>query len=206
MYYSIIKAIATFIFKLFGKMKVDDQITLSEGGVILAGNHISNLDPPVLACASKRPVYFLAKKELFDNVLANWFLRSIKAYPLDRDKGDIAAIKQALRILKSGQVLGIFPEGTRSKDGKIQEPRNGAAFLAMQAEVPIVPVAISGTNAGFRGLFIGKTRILVKFGQPISVEEIDKIKNQNNLDKHQKLAMISNEIIKRIALSLEECQ
>jgi len=206
MYYSIIKAIATFIFRIFGKMKVVNQMTQPEGGVILAANHISDLDPPVLACASKRPVYFLAKKELFNNFLANWFLRSLKAYPLDRDKGDLAAIKQALRILKSGQILGVFPDGTRSKNGKMQQAKNGAAFLAMQAKAPIVPVAISGTQAGFKGLFVGQTRILVKYGQPISVEEIEEIKNRSDLDNRQKLAMISNEIMSRIASILEEWQ
>lgn len=206
MYYTVIKAIATFIFRLFGKMKVVNQITLPEGGVILAANHISDLDPPVLACASKRPVYFLAKKELFNNILTKWFFHSLKAYPLDRDKGDLVAMKQALRILKSDRVLGIFPEGTRSKDGKMQPAKNGAAFLAMQAKTPIIPVAISGTQAGFKGLFVGHAKILVKYGQPISVEEIEEIKNKSDLDNRQKLAMISNEIMNRIALTLEELQ
>ena len=202
MYYAIIKAIATFFFKLFGRMKVEG-VKVPEGGVILAGNHISNLDPPVLACASNRPVYFLAKKELFKNPFIGGFLKSLKAYPLDRDKGGLAAIRQALNILKEDKVLGIFPEGTRSKDGKMGEAKHGAAFLAMQAKVPIVPVAISGTEKGFKGLFTGKTKLYIKFGQPISVEEIMAIKAQEDLDKHQKLDMISKEIMNRISQMLE---
>ncbi len=201
-YYAIIKAIAKFLLKLFGRMKVDGG-ELPEGGVILAGNHISDLDPPAMACAAKRPVYFLAKKELFRNKVLSWFLHSFKAYPIKRGKGDLAAIRQALTILKEEKVLGIFPEGTRVKDGEMIDPKNGAAFLAMQAKVPIVPVAISGTEAGIKGLFLGKTRIRITFGQPISVNEIEEISAQKDLDKHQKLDMISNEIMKRIRMSLE---
>ena len=115
MIYAFLKAIARVLFRIFGKLKVEYRMPIPEGGVILACNHISDLDPPVLAAASTRPVYFLAKKELFQNRLVGAILRGFKAYPLDRSKGDLAAIKRALGLLKEEKVLGIFPEGTRVK-------------------------------------------------------------------------------------------
>ncbi|MDD2430108.1 MAG: lysophospholipid acyltransferase family protein [Firmicutes bacterium] len=204
MIYAIVKAIALFVFKLFGRLKIKYNYPMPEGGVILAGNHISNLDPPVLACASKRPVYFLAKKELFKNPVIGAILRAFKAYPLDRSKGDLAAIKRALTVLKEDKVLGIFPEGTRVKGAAMGKPLNGAAFLATQAKVPIVPVAVSGTELGFKGLFLGKIKMAVVFGKPITVEEIQKINSKKDLDKHQKLDIISNEIMDRIRQTLED--
>lgn len=203
MIYAFLKAIARVLFRIFGKLKVEYRMPIPEGGVILACNHISDLDPPVLAAASTRPVYFLAKKELFQNRLVGAILRGFKAYPLDRSKGDLAAIKRALSLLKEEKVLGIFPEGTRVKGAQLGKPHNGAAFLAVQAKVPIVPVAISGTGPGFRGLFLGKVRMSIEFLEPITVEQIEELVKKGDLDKHQKLDMISNEIMDRIGQALE---
>jgi len=203
MIYAFLKAIARVLFRIFGKLKVEYRMPIPEGGVILACNHISDLDPPVLAAASTRPVYFLAKKELFQNRLVGAILRGFKAYPLDRSKGDLAAIKRALGLLKEEKVLGIFPEGTRVKGAQLGKPYNGAAFLAVQAKVPIVPVAISGTGPGFRGLFLGKVRMSIEFLEPITVEQIEELVKKGDLDKHQKLDMISNEIMDRIGQALE---
>jgi len=203
MIYAFLKAIARVLFRIFGKLKVEYRMPIPEGGVILACNHISDLDPPVLAAASTRPVYFLAKKELFQNRLVGAILRGFKAYPLDRSKGDLAAIKRALGLLKEEKVLGIFPEGTRVKGAQLGKPHNGAAFLAVQAKVPIVPVAISGTGPGFRGLFLGKVRMSIEFLEPITVEQIEELVKKGDLDKRQKLDMISNEIMDRIGQALE---
>ncbi len=203
MIYAFLKAIARVLFRIFGKLKVEYRMPIPEGGVILACNHISDLDPPVLAAASTRPVYFLAKKELFQNRLFGAILRGFKAYPLDRSKGDLAAIKRALGLLKEEKVLGIFPEGTRVKGAQLGKPHNGAAFLAVQAKVPIVPVAISGTGPGFRGLFLGKVRMSIEFLEPITVEQIEELVKKGDLDKRQKLDMISNEIMDRIGQALE---
>ena len=203
MIYAFLKAIARVLFRIFGKLKVEYRMPIPEGGVILACNHISDLDPPVLAAASTRPVYFLAKKELFQNRLVGAILRGFKAYPLDRSKGDLAAIKRALGLLKEEKVLGIFPEGTRVKGAQLGKPHNGAAFLAVQAKVPIVPVAISGTGPGFRGLFLGKVRMSIEFLEPITVEQIEELVKKGDLDKHQKLDMIRNEITDRSGQALE---
>ncbi len=203
MIYAFLKAIARVLFRIFGKLKVEYRMPIPDGGVILACNHISDLDPPVLAAASTRPVYFLAKKELFQNRLVGAILRGFKAYPLDRSKGDLAAIKRALGLLKEEKVLGIFPEGTRVKGAQLGKPHNGAAFLAVQAKVPIVPVAISGTGPGFRGLFLGKVRMSIEFLEPITVEQIEELVKKGDLDKRQKLDMISNEIMDRIGQALE---
>lgn len=203
MIYAFLKAIARVLFRIFGKLKVEYRMPIPDGGVILACNHISDLDPPVLAAASTRPVYFLAKKEFFQNRLVGAILRGFKAYPLDRSKGDLAAIKRALGLLKEEKVLGIFPEGTRVKGAQLGKPHNGAAFLAVQAKVPIVPVAISGTGPGFRGLFLGKVRMSIEFLEPITVEQIEELVKKGDLDKHQKLDMISNEIMDRIGQALE---
>jgi 1-acyl-sn-glycerol-3-phosphate acyltransferase len=125
------------------------------GGCIIASNHFSSWDPPVVGIATPRQLHFMAKRELFAQPFFAWVLRAVRAFPVDRTANDIGAVKEALRRLKGGHAVGIFFEGTRHADTKAV--MGGAAFLAQRAAVPIVPAAIWREGRRFR----------VVFGEPI---------------------------------------
>jgi 1-acyl-sn-glycerol-3-phosphate acyltransferase len=127
----IIRAILRFVMRIAFRMQVEGKDNVpSQGGVILAANHLSMLDPIVVGCAIDRPVRFMAKRELFDNPLLRMLARSLGAFPVRRGKDDKDAFRRALEVLRNDEVLGIFPEGTRSLDGRLQRAYSGAAVLA----------------------------------------------------------------------------
>ncbi|GAC1574988.1 MAG: lysophospholipid acyltransferase family protein [Candidatus Elarobacter sp.] len=133
------------------------------GGLVVAANHISNLDPPILGVALPRPVSYMAKKELFAMPVLKQILPHVNAFPVDRQAGGTAALRSALRMIKEGRCVGIFPEGGRNVSGTNEE-KAGAAFLAAAGGVPIVPAAIVGTRT-LRPF--GK--VTVVFGEPMRV-------------------------------------
>ncbi len=119
-----------------------------DGPVIVACNHRSYLDPPMLGTYSPRPLAYMAKAELFDIPVLGAAIRAVGAYPVDRAGSSTAAIKRSLAVLREGGCVGIFPEGTRNLDGTVQ-PREGVALLASLSKAPVVPAALVGTaNAG----------------------------------------------------------
>ena len=131
--------------RVFGREHVP-----ARGGAIIAANHCSYLDPPVMGGAnSRRVVHFLARDTLLSNPIAKWFFPRVAVIPLDRTKGDLGALKKAIAILKEGRVVGLFPEGTRSPDGRMRAAKGGIGFLIAKSEVPVVPLHISGTFAAF---------------------------------------------------------
>ncbi len=146
-----------------------------EGGAILASNHCSYLDPPAMAIGSpKRKVHFMARDTLYSNPVARWFFPRVGVIPLDRTKGDLAALRKAISTLKEGKVIGLFPEGTRSPDGSIRDAKGGIGFLIAKGNVPVVPMYISGTFDAFpKGSSrFGKARISIRTGTPIMPEEL----------------------------------
>lgn len=131
------------------------------GPLIVAANHVSYLDPPLLGAFCPRRISYMAKKELFDVPIFGGALRSVGAYPVSRDGSARAAIKRSLDVLQSGEAIGIFPEGTRNLDGSAQV-HNGVALLASMADCPVVPAALSGTADA------GKlARMRVSYGKPM---------------------------------------
>ncbi len=144
-----------------------------KGGAIIAANHLSFLDPPAIGAALTRRSYFFAKQELFEVPVLGWFISKSYAFPVDRDTVDRTAIRNAISILQAGELLTMYPEGSRSPDGTLQNANTGAAFIARQAGVPIIPCAIKGTNKVFpRGAWcLHRGRVDVEFGQPICVDD-----------------------------------
>lgn len=145
------------------------------GGAVIASNHCSYLDPPVMAgCSSRRIVHFMARDTLLSNPVACWFFPRVGVIPLDRTKGDLGALKKAIATLKEGKVIGLFPEGTRSPDGQMHEAKGGIGFLIAKGNVPVVPLYISGTFAAFpKGAKKMKSsKIVARLGKPITPEEI----------------------------------
>ncbi|WP_184583610.1 lysophospholipid acyltransferase family protein [Lipingzhangella halophila] len=149
-----------------------------QGPVILAANHLSNIDPLFIGVAVPRQVVFIAKRELFaeGNVAQRAFTRALRAIgqlSIDRHPGQSSreAMEESLRVLKEGTAFGIFPEGTRSPDGRLHRGQTGLAWLALSSGAPVVPVALSGTNrilpAGAR--LPAFRRIGVRFGPPVDL-------------------------------------
>jgi len=141
----------------------------AEGPVVVVSNHTSMWDPLLIACAFKRRIRFMTKEELFKIPLLGWFLRTVGCFPVRRGKGDRAAIRAALEVLQGNEVLGLFPEGTRSKTGELQKPHGGAAMLALKSGSCIVPVACVGTNPWISRRGIGPFKVVV--GQPLTFPE-----------------------------------
>lgn len=142
------------------------------GGAILAGNHVSYLDPALLWCGAPRPVHFVAKKELWGSRFIGWCLDQFWAFPIDRSGADRQAIQTATSLLERGDLIGMFPEGTRRRGGgedDLGEAHGGVAFIAMRAEVPVVPVGIVGTEKAWPAgqKWPRFVRITFSFGEPI---------------------------------------
>lgn len=139
------------------------------GGVILAGNHVSYADPILLWCRSPRPTHFMAKRELWGTWILGWGLDHFWGFAVRRDIVDRDALRTAGSFLKAGEVVGIFPEGTRTFGDGLGEAHGGAAFLAIHNGVPVVPVGIAGTDRilppGARVPRLPK--VVISFGEPI---------------------------------------
>jgi 1-acyl-sn-glycerol-3-phosphate acyltransferase len=135
-----------------------------EGKTILYANHIFVLDPIIIGCIMPRQVFFMAKMELFQNPILGWILKHLGAFPVKRGTADLSAIKHSLKVLNEGKVFGIFPEGTRSKTGTLQNFSHGVAAIAHKSKAKIVPVAILGEYKLFRP-------ITIKIGEPLNFDE-----------------------------------
>jgi len=141
-----------------------------DGGVILAANHQSYLDPPLVGVGLDRPVHFMARKSLFEhNFLFTRLIRSLNAYPVERDRGDIAAIRETLRRLEKGAAVLVFPEATRTYTGEIGALKPGVFMMAARAAVPVVPTVIDGAfEAWPRSRLLPRPKqIAVIFGKPL---------------------------------------
>ena len=140
-----------------------------EGAAVLCINHMRNSDPVRIFLTCHRQVYFLAKSELFKNKFMAWVLHNVGVIPVQRGHGDVGAINLAAQHLKSGDLLGVFIEGTRSKDGSFGQPKAGAAMLAFRYHVPVIPCCITAKNGHLPKCF---ETCCVTYGKPISPEEL----------------------------------
>jgi len=146
-----------------------------KGGCIIASNHRSHLDPLVLNTISPRPILFMAKKELFNIPVLGWIIRKAGAIPVNRNKRDINALKKSIELLKSGECIGIFPEGTRAKPKSFRKPQSGVGLLVSRTDVPVIPVRIEGTDdifpVGSKIPKLFRSEIYIKIGKPLQFEE-----------------------------------
>ena len=147
-----------------------------EGPVVLVANHLHLLDPPLVAAACRRRVHPMAKRELFETPLVGWFFWAYGAFPVRRFSADVGALRAARQHLRSGSVVLMFPEGTRTTQGGLQPALPGAAMVALLASAPIVPVAITGTDrihlpgSLFAWIRRARPHIEVTFGEPFLLE------------------------------------
>jgi len=144
-----------------------------EGPLIVATNHLSLIDPPLLSASIPRQIVFMAKEELFRSPRGSFFVRAFGAFPVRRGELDREAVRQALMVLQAGQVLGMFPEGKRSSNAKLQAAQAGASFIASRSGAPILPVGISGSeNVSGLGFILKRPAITVAIGRPFSLPSI----------------------------------
>jgi len=170
MMYKLGKTFFYFIFAYLCRWKVTGADNLpGTGPVVVISNHLSLWDPLVVGSAVKRKVYFMAKEELFRYPFVGSIIRSWGAFPVKRGHTDRKALKNAMEVLRNGHVLGIFPEGTRSTSGELQDFKSGAVALAVKFNAPILPVGLTGTKNIFsKGRFHS---FQVNIGKPIPTEK-----------------------------------
>ena len=137
------------------------------GPVIIASNHRSFLDPFVIACMARRPMYYVAKQEIFMGRVISWLLTSLGAFPVRRGAGDAETIATAKAILARGDIVLIFPEGTRTRPGALGTPRRGVGRLALETGAPVVPVAVIGTEAVRKGVLIRPHKVRIRAGRAL---------------------------------------
>ncbi len=147
-----------------------------QGAFLIASNHASHLDPPIVGAQVSRQMCFFARKTLWKPGIASWWLDTVGTIPVDRDGGsDVSAIKRVLRALADDKALILFPEGTRSTDGNLQSAKPGVGLIACRTQVPVVPARIFGSYEAFgrgQGMRLG-TPVSVVFGKPLPPSAYD---------------------------------
>jgi 1-acyl-sn-glycerol-3-phosphate acyltransferase len=148
----------------------------ASGGVIIAANHASYSDIPILGCAVKRRVFFLGRSNLFPNAFFSWVLRRLGWIPLKTNRLDRKAFTQALSLLNEGKAVAIFPEGSRTEDGGLQPGRPGIGYLVAESQCQVIPVYISGTFTVLPPGRVWPKRypVSVTFGEPLSFTPIER--------------------------------
>ncbi|HEY8496683.1 MAG TPA: lysophospholipid acyltransferase family protein [Limnochordales bacterium] len=179
MLYRVAKSVLRPLFGWYFHWRLEGFHHLPKTGpAIVAANHVNYLDPLVIGSALPRTVHFMAKHELFENRILAWVLPRVHAFPVKRGQPDRQAIRRALDILAAGEVVGIYPEGTRSETGELQDMQGGAALLALKSGAPVVPLAVIGLE---KALDVGarrwprRTPVTIRMGPPISFPPVDHI-------------------------------
>lgn len=153
-------------FKLIYRLEVEGKENIpKDSNYIVASNHLSTLDPPVVCAVLDRPVAYMAKKELFENIFMRWWLNWLGAFAVDRGSLSVSTIRTVLTVSKTDWIFGIFPQGTRQKPGIISNVTKGFASLAKTTKCGILPIGITGTEEARHRPFSGKVR--VKIGELI---------------------------------------
>lgn len=162
--YGFVKGIYYFAYHV----KVEGRENLPSGGYVIASNHRSYADPPLIAVTSGCSKFsFVAKAELFRNPFFGWLIKKLGAFPVSRGNGDLSVIDDSVSKIKEGRRLVIFPEGTRSLTGKVGKGKTGVALIAARAGVPVVPAGIV-----YDGKLRFRTKVTVKYGKPILPSEL----------------------------------
>src|SRR6202046_628685 len=165
----IVRAILTPFFLIYLQMRrIGREHIPAEGPVILAANHRSFFDPFVIGTMTRRPVYYVAKQELFTyNRLLSWLLNALGAFPVARGAGDAETIETAEIILGRGDIVQMFPEGTRIRPGALGHPKRGVGRLALETGAPVIPMAVIGTEAIRKGWRIRPHKVRIRAGRAL---------------------------------------
>ena len=170
--YWSIRAVAKPALILYFRLSREGRDHIPEGGVILSSNHRSFLDPFVLGCCVPRPIYFVAKAELFRHPFVGWLLNCLGAFPVRRGESDEESVATSLALLERGEAVVIFPEGTRVTRGSLGRPKRGVGRLALESGAPVVPVAVSGSEHARRGWRVRSVKVHLRFGPPLTFPQV----------------------------------
>jgi|UniRef100_A0A7C3YPR5 1-acyl-sn-glycerol-3-phosphate acyltransferase len=196
------------IARILLRLRVIGRENIPKRGVIIAANHTSNFDPPLLVLATKRELYFLAKEELFNvSRFFSWLIKSFNARPLPRERFPKSLLLEIKGLLDKGKTVLLFPEGTRSRNGKLKEFKPGIGFLAQFTNAPVVPCFVKGVKDSIISLLVDRDlvksglrnsrawpKIEVRFGSPVNPEG-----NSREFTKklEEKIREIANESFRR---------
>ena len=165
MVFRIAKILGLAVFSILFRIKITGAGNVPKnGGVIICSNHASAMDPIFISLAIKRRPRFIGKKELFKNKALALFLRSLGAFPVDRENTDITAYKTAIKLLQNGEALLLFSQGTRQKTIDISNNKTGAAFFGIKAKAPVVPLGITSSYKLF-------SKVKINIGEPIYLDQ-----------------------------------
>jgi 1-acyl-sn-glycerol-3-phosphate acyltransferase len=177
--YWLVRAVLQPFFHIYFRLsRIGREHVPSDGPVIIAANHRSFLDPFIIATMARRPLYYVAKRELFRNRVQGWFLNALGAFPVDRGNGDTDMVETAKAILERGDAVLIFPEGTRIRPGALGRPKRGVGRLALETGAPVVPLAIIGTESIRRGWRIRPHKVRVRAGKALTFPQVSEASPQ----------------------------
>ena len=209
MFYRIMQLLIILVSKVYFRFTSDGRKQVPKtGGVLLVANHCSFLDPPLIGCHLQRAVHYMTKEDLFRIPVLGWFLRHVNTIPIRREGIDRKGLERVVEVLKRGEVLLVFPEGTRSHDGKIQNPRRGVGMIAAACEnIAIVPVCIRGSFEAMSPVarFPKPHKIHVSFGEPFHIRHGDNAASHK--ERYQQISILIMDKIRAVQkrLSTESC-
>lgn len=187
---AIVKGFANIGFRLLYRVDIKGLENIpKEGGAILCSNHIHALDSVLYVTRVKRMIYAMGKEELFNTKFKNWFMRAMGVFPVKRDTASEEAINVAVNHLTDGELLAIFPEGTRNGLAKGVKPKKGVALIALRARTPIVPMAMLGSFKPF-------TKIKIRIGEPMDFSEYYPAEGERVNPRH--LVTITNTVMDKV--------
>jgi len=185
--YGIGKLLSVAVCAVFGRWLVIGRENIpSSGGVLLCGNHVSYIDPPALGAGATRPVHFMAKEPLFRVPVLGWLIARVGAFPVRQHTADRAALRKAVELLHSGEVVGIFPEGTRNPNPReLMPPEPGVGMIALKSRAVIVPVALVNTDKLLppHSVFLRFSRIKVVYGKPVDLSDLSEKGGREAVDE-----------------------
>jgi 1-acyl-sn-glycerol-3-phosphate acyltransferase len=173
LYWTLRAILVPFFLLYFRLARIGREHLPRKGPLLLAANHRSFLDPFVIGTLVRRPVYYMAKRELFEHRIVAWLLNGLGAFPVDRGAGDKDAMSTARAILARGDCVVIFPEGTRTRPGPLGDPRRGVGRLALETGVPVAPIAVIGSENVRRGWRIRPRKVRIRVGRALRFPTVE---------------------------------
>ncbi|MEO0415025.1 MAG: lysophospholipid acyltransferase family protein, partial [Verrucomicrobiota bacterium] len=196
------------VFRLFAKTWLSYRVYgrehvkgLDDAGYVVASNHVSFLDPPMVGSGFREPVYFFARKTLFDHPFFGWYLKKIQAIPVNQEKPELASLKLMIDLLKKDEKVVIFPEGERAYDGKLKEQgQSGVGMIVAKSKAKVVPCRIFGAE---KAMPRGSSKVLrhpvsVVFGEPYDVYDLIENKDLGNKERYEAITERIMESIRQI--------
>ena len=203
--YELVAFTIRSVLSIYGGVEVKGKENIPpEGGVLIAANHISYLDPPLVGSVTPRRATFMARKGLFDIPVLGWMIKSA-AFPVDRERTRPSTIKETVKRLKRGEIIVIFPEGRRSDSGELMEAKRGLGMIVSLSKVPVVPTLIVGSDRVLPvdAKWLKRARITVEFGQPVDYASIADGETYSSQELQEKISKYVMSVIREMQRNYE---